>query len=144
MGRAERGRVAMSADERRAYQAAVEAIEKLPSFVCERRIALEALEGMAAAKGRAEDRRRSDRRTDGKRRKLVGAKLPIEVAEEIQLLADLQGVSVYRFVVDALDAARRKARKKYGGDPEAVLQARPRSACVAMALPCRQNCYAIE
>lgn len=138
------GKHSMSADEAQAFEAAVEIIKRLPSFVCERRLALEAMEVLAAAKYRADSRRRSDKRTDGKRRKLVGAKLPIEVAEEIQLLADLQGVSVYRFVVDALDAARRKARKKYGGDPETVLQVRPRSACVAMALPCRQNCYSIE
>jgi len=138
------GKNAMGADEAQAFDAAVEIIQRLPAFVCERRLALEAMEVLAAAKHRTESRRRSDRRTDGKRRKLVGAKLPIEVAEEIQLLADLQGVSVYRFVVDALDAARRKARKKYGGDPETVLQVRPRSACVVMALPCRQNSYAIE
>lgn len=138
------GQHIMSADELRAYDAAVEIIKRLPTFVCERRLALEAMEILAAAKYRTDSRKRSDKQTDRKRRKLIGAKLPIEVAEEIQLLADLQGVSVYRFVVDALDAARRKARKKYGDRDAAEVVRQHRCACVAMALPCRQNSYAIE
>lgn len=134
----------MSADERRAYQTAVEAIEKLPSFVCERRIALEALEGMAAAKGRAEDRRRSDRQTDLQRRKLIGAKLRLEDAAEVEMMARLQGVSTYRFVVDALAAACRKAGAKYGQNQIAAAMANRGRPCVVMALPYRQNSYAIE
>ncbi|MBE6957446.1 MAG: hypothetical protein E7450_08385 [Ruminococcaceae bacterium] len=138
------GKHAMSADEAAAFEAAVEIIKRLPSFVCERRLALEALDCLAAAKYRTNSRRRSDKRTDGQRRKLVGARLRVEDAEEIELLARLQGVSVYRFVVNALDAARRKARKKYGGDPEEVIRRPIGGACVCMALPSRQNCYSIE
>lgn len=143
-GNAVMGRRRMTADEQQAFDAAVKIIERLPSFVCERRLALEAMEVLAASKQRAYARHCSDRQTDRKRRKLIGAKLPIEVAEEIELLAELQGISVYRFVVDALEAARKKVKAKYGhGDVVEVQQPR-RRPCVAMALPCRQNCYSIE
>ena len=133
------GQHIMSADELRAYDAAVEIIKRLPAFVCERRLALEAMEVLAAAKYRTDSRKRSDRRTDGKRRKLVGAKLRMEDAAEVEMWAQVQGVSVYRFVVDALAAACRKARTKYGGRDAAEIVRQHRCACVAMALPCRQN-----
>lgn len=134
------GKHIMSADELRAFNAAVEIIQRLPSFVCERRLALEAMEVLAASKQRAYARRCSDRQTDRKRRKLVGAKLPMEDAAEVEMWAQVQGVSVYRFVVDALAAACRKARKKYGDRDAAEVVRRRQCACVAMALPCRQNC----
>ena len=143
-GNALMGRHAMSADETVAFDAVVEILKRLPEFVCERRLALEAMEVLAAAKHRTESRRRSDKRTDRKRRKLVGAKLPIEDAEEIELLAQLQGVSVYRFVVDALTAAREKARAKYGDRNPVEVVRRRGMPCHAIALPCRQNCYSME
>ena len=138
------GKYAMPADEAVAFNAVVETIKRLPSFVCERRLALEAMEVLAAAKHRTDSRRRSDRRTDGKRRKLVGAKLRIEDAEEIELLAQLQGVSVYRFVVDALGAAVKKAKAKYGNAPVIERPARRVPPCHCIALPYRQNAYSIE
>ena len=143
-GNALMGQHIMSADELRAYDAVVEIIQRLPSFVCERRLALEAMEVLAAAKCRTDSRRRSDRQTDRKRRKLVGAKLRMEDAAEVEMWAQVQGVSVYRFVVDALAAAVRKARKKYGGEPGEVVKPRRGMPCHAIALPCRQNCYSIE
>ena len=138
------GRRDMSADEERAFETALEIIKRLPEFVCERRLALDAMEVLAAAKYRTESRRRSDKRTDGQRRKLVGARLRMEDAAEVEMWARVQGVSVYRFVVDALAAACRRARKKYG-DRDAVEVVRQRGRpCVCLALPSRQNSYAIE
>ena len=60
------------------------------------------LEGLALAMERSGRRKKSDRRTDGGRRKLVGARLPIKEAERCAECARMEGVSLYRFVVRAL------------------------------------------
>lgn len=50
-------------------------------------------------------KRVSDQRTDGARRVLVGARVPVAFAEECSRRAQEKGMSLYRFVVDALEEA---------------------------------------
>lgn len=50
-------------------------------------------------------KRASDQRTDAARRVLVGARVPVAFAEECSRRAQEKGVSLYRFVVDALEEA---------------------------------------
>ena len=98
----------MSADERRAMMAALVALRGLRGNV--RRME-ECIADIGLAMQRTKKRRESDRETDGKRRKLVGARLPLEDAARCAACAELEGVSLYRFVVRALAAACESAEK---------------------------------
>ena len=71
----------------------------------------EALDNFALAAMRADLKRASDRRTDAQRRKLVGARMPREMAQRCKACADALGVSLYRFSMDALEEACRKAER---------------------------------
>lgn len=55
--------------------------------------------------GRVESKRESDRRTDARRRRTVGARVPVALYERVSACAQERGVSLYRFVVDALERA---------------------------------------
>lgn len=89
----------LSVDERNAMIKAMRA-----AYALERggAVMVTRLEHLALAMERSGRRKKSDRRTDGARRKLVGARLPIEDAERCARCARLEGVSLYRFVVRAL------------------------------------------
>lgn len=102
--RFKRGITAMGADERAALHKALEAAVHLQSPV-ERAELVGLITDIGAAKGRAMARRESDRRTDRQRRRLVGARVPKLEAERCRRCAELEGVSLYRFMVEAIEAA---------------------------------------
>ena len=92
----------MSADEKRALIAALQCLKELRGPV---RKMEECLCDIGIAMQRTQRRRESDAATDKKRRKLVGARLPLEEAARCAVCAELEGVSMYRFVVRALSVA---------------------------------------
>ena len=98
------GAQAMSARERAALHAAMTAARQLKRKK-DRQHLLELITGIGAARGRTLAKQASDRRTDAARRQLVGARLPKAQAERCRSCAALRKVSLYRFAVDALDAA---------------------------------------
>lgn len=92
----------MSASERAAMEAALKAATALESRQDRRRM-VSVISDIGAARGRAEQKRESDARTDARRRKLIGARLPRAQAERCKRCADAQGLSLYRFVCNALE-----------------------------------------
>lgn len=80
---------------------------------CERGKMVRLINEIGEAKGRAAKRAESDKRTDGKRRKLVGAKIPIKEVERCKRCAEWQGISLYRFVVNALTHECEKVEHMY-------------------------------
>ncbi len=71
----------------------------------------EAILKIALGRLRDFDRSRSDRRTDHTRRVLVGVRVPRERAKEYQASAAAQGVSLYRWVLDAFENHLRNETK---------------------------------
>ena len=69
---------------------------------------------IGAAIGRAVQKRQSNRKTEPKRRRLVGAQMPILEAERCKACAKLLGVSQYRFVVEALSRECRMVEARHG------------------------------
>ena len=82
--------------------AALKCLGRLKGPVCEME---ERLADISLAIQRTRKRRASDARTEPGRRKTVGARLLIADAERCARCAELEGVSLYRFVVRALGAA---------------------------------------
>lgn len=110
MDRFEQGVRAMSPQERDAMKAALKAIDALPPNC--REMMLDRVTEIAAARGRAQARRTSDRITDLRRRTLVGARVPRALKEQCMALAQARGVSLYRFVLDALEQACHNGKGK--------------------------------
>jgi len=108
----------MSADERKAMVAALVALRGLSGNV---RHMEECLADIGLAMQRTHKRRASDARTDGARRKLVGARLPLEDAARCARCAAFLEVSLYRFVVDALENACERVERVMGENPESVV-----------------------
>ena len=94
----------MSADEREALEVALHTAVALQDPI-EREALIDCITDIGAAKGRALARRKSDSRTDFRRRSLVGARMAREQVERCQKCAAMEGKSLYRFVVGALEAA---------------------------------------
>lgn len=67
--------------------------------------AIEAAGDIIRAAARGHGKRASDRETDRRRRVLVGARVPRERAAKYQEAAAVQGLSLYAWVVAALNAA---------------------------------------
>lgn len=63
----------------------------------------ELIETLIIAGSRAVGKRLSDRRTDKNRRTLVGARVPRDLADQCKAEAERRGMSVYRWVVWALE-----------------------------------------
>lgn len=76
--------------------------------------ALEAASNIILAHARTEDRRESDRRTDGRRRVLVGARVPRAAADRYRAAAQAEGLSLYAWVVAALEAAAAQDEEEEG------------------------------
>lgn len=91
----------MSADEKRALIAALECLKELRGPV---RKMEECLCDIGIAMQRTQRRRESDARTDKARRVTVGARVRAEDAQRYRECAEYLGLSMYRFVVNALDA----------------------------------------
>lgn len=98
----------MSADEKRAMVAALECLREMQGPV---RKMEECLADIGLAMQRTSRRRESNRETEPTRRRLVGVRLPIAEAERCKKCAELEGVSLYRFVVRALAVACESAEK---------------------------------
>ena len=94
----------ISAPERKAMYEALEAVLKLQN-ANERDELFKAVTRIGEAANRAVRKRESDTRTDVLRRKLVGARLPLEQAQRCKTCAELLGISLYQFVREALEAA---------------------------------------
>lgn len=110
--RFKRGIAAMGADERAALQKALEAAVALHSAL-EREKLIDRITDIGAAKGRTLARQDSDRRTDFQRRSLVGARIPREDAQRCRRCAELEGKSLYRFVLEALEAACERVERAF-------------------------------
>lgn len=63
----------------------------------------ELIETLILAGSRAVGKRLSDRRTDKNRRTLIGARVPRDLADQCKAEAERRGMSVYRWVVWALE-----------------------------------------
>ena len=61
------------------------------------------IQALALARRRAQQRADGDRRTDAKRRELVGAHVPKSLAARVRSCAKARGVSMYRFLVDGIE-----------------------------------------
>lgn len=61
------------------------------------------IQALALARRRAQQRANSDRRTDAKRRELVGAHVPKLLAARVRSCAKGKGVSMYRFLIDGIE-----------------------------------------
>ena len=92
----------MNAQERAAMEAAYWAALHIQKG-SERRKMMDRITDIGAARGRAEQCRESNARTDARRRKLVGARVPKEFAQRCKRCADAKGISLYRFVCNALE-----------------------------------------
>lgn len=90
----------MSADEKRALIAALECLKELRGPV---RKMEECLCDIGIAMQRTQRRRDSDAATDAARRMTVGARVRVEDAQRYRACAEYMRVSLYRFVVDALE-----------------------------------------
>lgn len=111
----------ISVCERAALEEALHKLEGMREP--ERSIMAEAIEKIARA-GDLEGRKRlSNRRTEPFRRKLVGAHVPLELADRVKECADNLGLSVYRFVRNCLEEACQQVQ---GPSPDQPLG--PRSA----------------
>lgn len=71
--------------------------------------AIAAIGDVITAAARGHGKRASDRETDRRRRVLVGARIPRERATRYQEAAAAQGLSLYAWVVAALDRATQDA-----------------------------------
>ena len=74
----------------------------------DRQITPAALVRLAAARRRASRKADSDARTDHARRILVGARLPRQTAQRYRECAAGHGLSLYRFVCNALEREYRR------------------------------------
>lgn len=98
MARFQAGLDAMSADERAAILAAMQHARKAESDKM-----LRLVTDIAAALGRTEARKESDKQTDKRRRLLIGARMPMKQALRCKACAALLGVSLYRFTIQAIE-----------------------------------------
>lgn len=98
LARYKRGLEAMSAEEREAVAVALEGALRPAG-----KDWMGLVTNIVAARGRAMARRDSDKRTDAKRRVLVGAHVPRGLAERVRAAAAAKGVSQYRFLVDGIE-----------------------------------------
>lgn len=70
---------------------------------------------LCLARRRADQRWRSDMTTDQARRLLVGARVPRETAERYRRCAGEEGLSLYRFVCNALEREYKRLQDKGKG-----------------------------
>lgn len=89
-------------DERKAITSAAVAfsVPQIP-----RRTALRKLERIVYSIHRTEERRRSDKETDARRRRTVGTKVPVETWERYRELAAARGMTLNQWVTLALQRA---------------------------------------
>lgn len=91
----------LPAAEKRAALHALRSLQGSPS----RARALEAVGSVIKAAARGHAKRPQDRASDHATRLLIGARVPREAAQRYKAAADREGVSLYRWTVNALEAA---------------------------------------
>lgn len=92
----------LPSDERRAIASAVVAfsVPQIP-----RRTAIRKLERIVYSIHRTEERRKSDKETDARRRRTVGTKVPVATWERYRELAAAKGMNLNQWVTLALQKA---------------------------------------
>lgn len=109
LARFREGLGSMTAPERDALKAAMQHAQARKDW---RGFAL--VTEIAAAAGRSARQRESNERTEKRRRKLVGARLPLDQAARCASCAALLGLSRYRFAADALARVCRMVEAQHG------------------------------
>lgn len=107
----------MSADEKRAMIAALKCLREMQGPV---RKMEECLADIGIAMQRTHRRRASDAVTDAARRVTVGARVRVEDARRYRECAALLGVSMYRFLIDALENACERVTRETEENLESV------------------------
>ena len=71
---------------------------------------------IVAARGRSLARKRSDLKTDIRRRTLIGAPLPRETVEKYRLQAEREGMSLYKYTAAALERMYQETDAREGAE----------------------------
>lgn len=87
--------------------------------------AVEAAGDIIRAAARGHGKRASDKETDRRRRVLVGARVPRERATRYQEAAAVQGLSLYAWVMAALERAAQDAEEQRDGTQDVVAEREP-------------------
>lgn len=90
--------------EQKALRAALDKAASI-SNQAEQQGVLQAITAVVAVRRREQMQRESNRKTERARRHLIGAHVPLELYERCAEAAEEEGISLYRFVVNALEAA---------------------------------------
>lgn len=98
--------------ERRALSNALDSAANITN-PAERQALLHAITGIVAARRREQLQRESNRRTERARRHLIGAHVPLALYERCTQAAEDEGVSMYRWVMSALECACDRAEAQH-------------------------------
>ena len=109
----------MSPKERQAMADLMRQVNRLKRKK-DRQALTERVMALANARAQTQQKRVSDRRTDRQRRTLVGARIPREEAERIQEIAQQTDRSVYRLVLDALEAELNRTEGEVSSDGQDI------------------------
>ena len=90
--------------ERKAVQQALDTASSI-SNQAEQESVLKAITSIIEARRREQMQKESNRRTERGRRHLIGAHVPLALYERCAEAAEEESISLYRFVVNALEAA---------------------------------------
>ena len=103
---------ALPAAERRAIQQALDTAANITN-PAERQALLQAITGVVAARRREQMQAASNRRTERARRHLIGAHVPLALYQRCTQAAEDEGVSMYRWVMSALECACDRAEAQH-------------------------------
>lgn len=92
------------------------ALKRIRTKAVTRGAALDMVADIVQAAARTRAKRAQDAASDHARRCLVGARLPRETANRYRAAAAEKGVSLYRWVSDALQSAYQLQSTTYGGE----------------------------
>ncbi len=98
--------------ERRALSNALDTAANITN-PAERQALLQAITGVVAARRREQMQAASNRRTERARRHLIGAHVPLPLYQRCTQAAEDEGVSMYRWVMSALECACDRAEAQH-------------------------------
>lgn len=90
--------------EQKALQTALDQAASITNQAQQQSV-LQAITAVVAVRRREQMQKESNRRTERARRHLIGAHVPLELYERCVEAAEGEAISLYRFVVNALEAA---------------------------------------
>ena len=90
--------------EQKALQTALDQAASITNQAQQQSV-LQAITAVVAVRRREQMQKESNRRTERARRHLIGAPVPLELYERCVEAAEGEAISLYRFVVNALEAA---------------------------------------